>query len=1305
MLLLVFSVYESRSQQQPAIFFDNAVESGVQEMFYKQDAVLNTVDSHIYTCGSTLNSNGTYDILITKHNGSNVLIWSVTYSGSGNYNDYAADITFDSSGNILVCGNSQTSSTDYDALVLKYDSDGDLLWSDTYNGAGSGPDGLSSIITDGSNNIYTCGGAYHSMGELTNLLLIKYDSTGTEQFVKTWNNSSYNLQDGGFRMILSGSYVYCYGATQVSLSPVQWKLASVQYYQSTGNLVGSSISYGDNDEFTEVKDIMPIGSNNFIVAGYVNVSGQGKNLKVTRFNQELTGTWDYTFNGTANGDDEATSIELSGGWLYVGGYTTLSNGTKDIVVTKRNHTSGSQQWQVALDFEGEDDEAVDLAGNTAGHIYISGNSHKLGNSDYLVAKLNTSTGAVESSNRWSGQAGKEERVSNLVVNEGGEIYVAGQEQLTNGTYRFALTRWSERTVFAPKPTDGYSSHSGYIKNNGQLRNENGTANENIKFYNQSHRVATYINDTLISYQLVQAMDTTDADTTFKVNMTYSKGLSGGKVYPMSQRSEYHNYYLGHMDEPSVQTGIYNTVVKNGVYTNIDAVYTHSPSGFRHWLVARSGSTTSDIEMSFDGQTSLSVDGSGKLIIATTIGNIVYTKAKAYTLNHTTGVMTLLGWQPSYSITGSSVAFTSFGSWSGTLVLEFGEEIETQSFVVLQNVDWSTMFGSTGEDQFKDVACNNQNDVFAFGERSTSNLIDNVGQVIAGGNGNFDVILVKFNAECEAEYITYYGGSNADYCRGGEIDTFDGELYCVGTTTSSNLSFDGITMEDNSLGGTQDGFYAKFGENGQLLFHTYVGGSGLDICNAVSYEHFAPQNINLIYYVGQTNNGNGWPALVNQQNSPNMGYVGGMDGFIIKRSGPNENVVWSTFFGSEEDDVITDVDLVRGSPVIVGITEEETYSEQEMQLPTDGKFPKAHGANWNSEFLTHNSSAFSNNYFVAYFGDNGQVQNQFFDQLQWCTYFSPANDPLFIYKASIFADNNGFGAIDAADLFITGQLPLPEFDSDLTFPLEQSGWHQSTPGGGGSDAFFMKFRMPISQIILVRSTLYGGDGDEYGSGFAIDVNDNVYMCGQSKINTVQDENDWCTPATDGEFPMCDLNGLLYTETNIDGANQRAFVTAFTANGQMRWSTQYGAGNLNAANAMCASNDKVWMVGWSNENWTKVEYDDNSISDYYRTINQGQDATIARFDIPLILSNTDLESMPSSERSYSIFPNPTSALLNIQGLDGVIKLEILDSSGRLVFQEQRYFSENEIINLSSLASGLYIIRIISATSNSSLTFTKG
>ncbi len=83
-------------------------------------------------------------------------------------------------------------------------------------------------------------------------------------------------------------------------------------------------------------------------------------------------------------------------------------------------------------------------------------------------------------NRFNGVSNLNDMASNMVVTGSGDIYVAGQTGVNSNagiSYKYALTKWSEKTIYTPKPTDGYSGSGGYITNNKQLRNPDGTGNE------------------------------------------------------------------------------------------------------------------------------------------------------------------------------------------------------------------------------------------------------------------------------------------------------------------------------------------------------------------------------------------------------------------------------------------------------------------------------------------------------------------------------------------------------------------------------------------------------------------------------------------------------------------------------------------------------------------------------------------------------------------------------------------------------------------------------------------------------------
>ena len=70
------------------------------------------------------------------------------------------------------------------------------------------------------------------------------------------------------------------------------------------------------------------------------------------------------------------------------------------------------------------------------------------------------------------------------------------------------------------------------------------------------------------------------------------------------------------------------------------------------------------------------------------------------------------------------------------------------------------------------------------------------------------------------------------------------------------------------------------------------------------------------------------------------------------------------------------------------------------------------------------------------------------------------------------------------------------------------------------------------------------------------------------------------------------------------------------------------------------------------------------------------------------------MEADENSISIFPNPTTGLLNISfgtaESDGY-SVEIYDALGRLVTTEMVSASDNHTMDISAYPEGLYVVRI--------------
>jgi len=114
---------------------------------------------NVYITGNSDNTAATNtDIVTIKLNAAGVQQWIKRFDGIAGGNDIADAIKIDSQGNIIVAGTSDSdalsSTVNNDACLLKYDNNGNLVWSKRYNGTANSDDQSTDIAIDSLNNIY-----------------------------------------------------------------------------------------------------------------------------------------------------------------------------------------------------------------------------------------------------------------------------------------------------------------------------------------------------------------------------------------------------------------------------------------------------------------------------------------------------------------------------------------------------------------------------------------------------------------------------------------------------------------------------------------------------------------------------------------------------------------------------------------------------------------------------------------------------------------------------------------------------------------------------------------------------------------------------------------------------------------------------------------------------------------------------------------------------------------------------------------------------------------------------------------------
>jgi hypothetical protein len=223
------------------------------------------------------------DYATIKYNSSGVQQWSARYNGPGNDVDDAFSIAVDSLGNVFVTGGSTGNGTNLDYATIKYNSTGVQQWVARYNGPGNNYDVGGCIKVDGFGNIYVAG---LSTGIVTNCdyATIKYNSAGVQQWAARYNGPGNDVDEVSSLVIDGSGNVYVTGGsigsgTNLDYATLKYNSAGVQQWAARYNGTGNGYDYSSA--------LAVDGSGNVYVAGYSMGSGTNYDCVTIKYSQQV----------------------------------------------------------------------------------------------------------------------------------------------------------------------------------------------------------------------------------------------------------------------------------------------------------------------------------------------------------------------------------------------------------------------------------------------------------------------------------------------------------------------------------------------------------------------------------------------------------------------------------------------------------------------------------------------------------------------------------------------------------------------------------------------------------------------------------------------------------------------------------------------------------------------------------------------------------------------------------------------------------------------------------------------------------
>lgn len=276
----------------------------------------------------------------------------------------------DANGNVYTTGYSGLS-TASNLIVLKYDSLGTQQYAYSYNN-GSFDNGTA-IKIDGSGNAYIAGISTGTGGTGRDYIIIKLSSSGVSQWVKRYDRGVNNIDEATAICVDINGNVYVTGKSRNSNG--NYDIVTLKLSGSNGSIIWSHIYNGASGlDDTGTGIVLSANGNYVYVTGNTINSTTGSNIVAYALSAS-SGSFFWSpviTNGTANGNDLSKGIILVGSNIVICGETNNTTTGVDYTTTKYNGSTGAIIWQRQYDYLNSTNRATALVKDSAGNVGVVG---------------------------------------------------------------------------------------------------------------------------------------------------------------------------------------------------------------------------------------------------------------------------------------------------------------------------------------------------------------------------------------------------------------------------------------------------------------------------------------------------------------------------------------------------------------------------------------------------------------------------------------------------------------------------------------------------------------------------------------------------------------------------------------------------------------------------------------------------------------------------------------------------------------------------------------------------------------------
>lgn len=391
-----------------------------------------------YVTGGAFALNGTFDIVTIKYSPSGQQLWSQSYNGTANDNDQAMKLVLDAAANVYVTGYSKGAGTGNDITTIKYNTSGAQQWVRTYNGAFNGQDEGASVAVDANGNVFVTGFETSSNQNYYDLVTIMYDAAGTQQWIDIYDGAG-SAVDQGVDIVNDGAgNTYVVGTSDTMYQSMPNNDIVLLKYNNAGTRIWRRVYWSPTYSYDIARKMCLDRNGNIFICGFGGLNNQGENYYTIKYNPAGVCLWSQFYNYAVNTYERPADIiaDSLGNVIVTGqGITSLSVNTNDYVTVKYDG-AGNFQWASRYNGAGNNhDYAYGIALDDSLNIFVTGMSKGAFPTMNNIATVKYDAAGNEKYVLIYNNTSNHDDAGNDIAVHNGDIYVTGRSSnLTNDDY-------------------------------------------------------------------------------------------------------------------------------------------------------------------------------------------------------------------------------------------------------------------------------------------------------------------------------------------------------------------------------------------------------------------------------------------------------------------------------------------------------------------------------------------------------------------------------------------------------------------------------------------------------------------------------------------------------------------------------------------------------------------------------------------------------------------------------------------------------------------------------------------------------